>query len=115
MNYFEFISDRYAQLFVEHHFEGLFLNRMPLFRRLKWREVVTFKGVVGSLDREKHEREMLFLPNMYELNGGPYLEVAAGVENILRCLRVDGIWRLRYNDHPGTKAFVPRLQLYVNF
>ncbi|MEO8591337.1 MAG: DUF5686 family protein [Flavobacteriales bacterium] len=115
MNYFEFISDRYVQLFVEHHFEGLFLNRIPLFRRLKWREVITFKGVAGSLDRGKHEQEMLFLPNMYELNGGPYLEMAAGVENILRCLRFDGIWRMRYNDHPGTNSFVPRVKLYINF
>ncbi len=115
MNYFEFISDRYAQLFVEHHFEGLFFNRIPLLRRLKWREVVGAKGVVGSLDREKTEKEMLLLPGMYSLNHGPYVEVSAGVENILKFITVEGLWRLRYNDHPDTKRFSLRVKLFLNF
>jgi hypothetical protein len=115
MNYFEFISDRYAQLFVEHHFEGLFFNRIPLLRRLKWREVVGAKGVVGSLDRGRTEKEMLLLPGMYSLDHGPYVEVSAGVENILKVLTVEGLWRLRYNDHPDTRRFSLRLKLFLNF
>lgn len=115
MNYFEFISDRYAQLFVEHHFEGLFFNRIPLLRRLKWREVVVGKAVAGSLDLEKTEKELLLLPGMYDLNSGPFVEVSAGVENIFKVLRMDGVWRLRYNDHPSTVNFVLRLKLYINF
>jgi hypothetical protein len=115
MNYFEFISDRYAQLFVEHHFEGLFFNRIPLLRRLKWREVVTGKAVVGALDLEKAERELLLLPGMYTLNRGPFVEVGAGVENILKILTVEGVWRLRYNDHPDTTPFSLRLKLFLNF
>jgi hypothetical protein len=66
MNFFEFISDRYIQFVAEHHFEGLFLNRIPLMRRLKWREVAAFKGVVGELD-PKHFNEILLLPGMYSL------------------------------------------------
>ncbi len=115
MNYFEFISDRYAELFVEHHFEGLFFNRIPLLRRLKWREVVAGKGVIGSLDRQKTEQELLLLPGMYALDHGPFVEVSAGIENILKVLRVDAIWRLRYNDHPGTNRFALRLKLFINF
>ena len=115
MNYFEFISDRYAQLFVEHHFEGLFFNRIPLFRRLKWREVVSAKAVVGDLDLARTEKELLFLPGMYTLNNGPFVEVGAGVENILKVLSIRGVWRLRYNDHPGTKPFALRLNLFLNF
>lgn len=115
MNYFEFISDRYAQLFVEHHFEGLFFNRIPLLRRLKWREVVVGKAVAGSLDLARTQQEMLLLPGMYTLDRGPYVEVAAGVENIFKLLRVDAVWRLRYNDHPHTNLFALRLKLFVNF
>ena len=115
MKFFEFLSDRYAQIFVEHHFEGLFFNRVPLFRRLKWREVVVGKAVTGSLDLEKHLQEMLLLPGMYTLNRGPYAEVSAGVENIFKVLRVDAIWRLTYNDHPNTSPFALRLKLFINF
>ena len=114
MNFFEFISDRYVQLFAEHHFEGLFFNRIPLFRRLKWREVATFKAVAGDLDARHHE-EMLLLPGMYTLYNGPFMEASAGIENILKVLRVDMVWRLRYNDHPRTSPFALRAKLFLNF
>lgn len=114
MNFFEFISDRYIQFGAEHHFEGLFLNRIPLMRRLKWREVAAFKGVVGELD-PKHFNEILLLPGMYSLRRGPFMEVSAGVENIFKILRFDIIWRLRYNDHPRTSPFALRAKLYFNF
>lgn len=114
MNFFEFISDRYVQLFAEHHFEGLFFNRIPLLRRLKWREVATFKAVAGDLDM-KHGEELLFLPGMYSLYNGPFMEASAGVENILKVLRFDIIWRLRYNDHPRTAPWALRAKLYINF
>ncbi|MCB9177847.1 MAG: carboxypeptidase-like regulatory domain-containing protein [Flavobacteriales bacterium] len=114
MNFFEFISDRYVQLFAEHHFEGLFFNRIPLLRRLKWREVATFKAVAGDLD-QKHSDELLFLPGMYALYNGPFMEASAGIENVLKVLRFDIIWRLRYNDHPRTAPWALRAKLYINF
>ena len=114
MNFFEFISDRYVQLFAEHHFEGLFFNRIPLFRRLKWREVATFKAVAGDLD-DKHHEALLLLPGMYTLYNGPFLEASAGIENILKVLRVDLVWRLRYNDHPNTSPWALRAKLFINF
>ena len=117
MNYFEFLSDRYIQLFAEHHFEGLFFNRIPLFRRLKWREVATFKAVAGDLDF-KHYKELLLLPGMYSLYNGPFMEASAGIENILKILSVEVVWRLRYNDpilHPNTSPVLLRGKLFINF
>lgn len=114
MNFFEFISDRYVTAFAEQHFDGLFFNRIPLFRRLKWREVIGAKAAIGSLD-PKHRAEMELLPFMYDLSGGPFAEVSFGVENIMKVLRVDMVRRLTYLDHPNTKAWALRLKLNITF
>jgi len=114
MNFFEFISDRAATLFVEHHFDGYFLNRVPLFRKLKWREVVGFKAVAGRLD-DKHRGVMDLLPFMSDLNGGPFAEASFGVENVLRVLRVDLVRRLTYRDNPAAKDWALRLKLNITF
>lgn len=97
MNYYEFVSDRYASLWIFHHFEGLFLNKIPLMRRLKWREVVTYKILVGDV-RDKNRKELLFPTTLHALDKGPYHEVSAGIENIFKLFRVDAFWRLSYRD-----------------
>ena len=52
MNYYEFVSDQFVSLAIYHHFEGLFLNKIPLLRKLKWREVVTMKSVWGTVNED---------------------------------------------------------------
>ena len=96
MNYQEFISDTYASLFWEHHFVGFFLNKIPLLRKLKWREIVGVRTLWGMYDATKHNS--LLLPgNMKGLGNQPYTELSAGLENIFKFIRVDGVWRLNYN------------------
>jgi hypothetical protein len=114
MNFFEFINDRSATLFLEHHLDGALFNRVPLFRRLKWREVLGFKAAVGSL-AQKNRDEMELLPFMYDLSEGPFMEASVGIENILKVLRVDAIRRLSYLDHPNTRAWSLRLKLNITF
>ena len=58
---------------------------------------------------------MELLPFMYDLSGGPYMEAAFGIENILKVLRVDVLRRLSYNDHPNTKLWAVRLKLNITF
>jgi len=113
MNYYEFVSDRYLSAYYTHHFEGLFLNRIPLLRKLKWREVGFVKGLVGSLD-DQQRAYGTFPVNMYTLDK-PYFEAGAGVENIFRVLRVDAIWRLSYLDHPDIAKFGIRFTLWFDF
>ena len=52
MNYLEFVSDKYAMLHLNHDFGGLLLNRIPLVKKLKWREGVTFKALYGALSEK---------------------------------------------------------------
>jgi hypothetical protein len=87
-----------------------------LFRRLKWREVLSAKAVAGSLDKTKVGTGIAVpARHVCTLQQGPFVEVGAGVENILKVLSVRGVWRLRYNDHPGTRPFALRLNLFINF
>ncbi|MEM9025269.1 MAG: DUF5686 family protein, partial [Bacteroidota bacterium] len=87
MNLYEFASDRYASVSLTHHFNGLFLNKIPLMRKLKWREVATVKGVVGTLRDEN--RATLNFPETLDNLDEPYYEVGLGIENILKLFRID--------------------------
>ncbi len=102
MNYQEFVSDAYVSLFLEHHFQGFFLNKMPLFRRLKWREVVGVRMLKGEFDGRKHQ-QLVFPEGMRGLGRTPYTEFSAGIENILKVIRVDGVWRFNYTEDVKNK------------
>ena len=104
MNYYEFVSDEYIAVTAEHHFEGLFLNRIPLMRKLKWREVATYRCLVGSVN-PVNEQTVLFPANMYGLTNRPYSETGVGIENIFNIIRVDALWRLSYLSHPNVSKF----------
>ncbi len=111
MGYYEFASDRYASLFFEHHFQGFFLNKIPLIKRLYLREVVSAKAIIGSLSN-KHQNLMRYPENMNELSE-PYWELSAGLENILRFFRVDAVWRMNYLNHAEAEKFGIRISLQV--
>ncbi len=116
MNFFEFVSDEWVSAGISYHLEGLFLNKVPLFRRLKWREVVSAKGVLGRFD-PRNENELLLAgtnTNTFEGNK-PFMEGAIGVENIFKVLRIDGLWRLSYLDNPDIVKFGIRAKLQIDF
>jgi Family of unknown function (DUF5686)/CarboxypepD_reg-like domain len=114
MNFYEFVSDKYASLWVFHHFEGLFLNKMPLLRKLKWREVVTYKVLFGSVN-DNNRKELMFPSTLYSLNGKPYHEVSVGIENIYKIFRVDGVWRLSYRENPGAPKWGVKVGFQLAF
>jgi hypothetical protein len=111
MNYYEFIADEYVAYHLIYHMEGLFLNRIPAIRKLKWREVVQFKGALGhtTADNQLYNQ----LPEGAYFISKPYMETGVGIENIFRFLRIDAVWRLSYNDHPNIKPF--GLMFSMNF
>ncbi len=113
MNLFEFISDEYVSVGFVHHFDGLFLNRIPLMRQLKWREVVSAKGVIGNLN-PKHRQQLELLKGMNTLTK-PYMEVGVGIENIFKILRVDALWRLSYLNKPNVSPVGVRASLQLEF
>ncbi len=102
MNYYEFMSDQYINFFYTHHFDGFFFNKIPGFRKLKWREVVYFRGLYGTLT-DKNLSFSEFPDNLRPLGTEPYMETGAGIENIFKVLRIYAIWRLTHLNDPGNQ------------
>lgn len=121
MNYYEFVSDQWASITYTHYFDGFFLNKIPLFRRLKWREIAWGKALVGFLRNENYS-VMTFPQTLYTLDRQqdlghlkPYVEAGVGVENILKFIRVDAIKRFSYLNHPNISKFGIRVSMYFKF
>lgn len=112
MNYFEFISDTYGSLNYIHRFEGLFFNRIPLIKKLKWRFLVTGNFLYGTVRQEN----VTIIPSI-DLEGNPierfgslknevpYVELGYGIENIFKFIRIDAIHRMTYLNKPDVKKF----------
>ncbi|MEQ9063012.1 MAG: DUF5686 family protein [Vicingaceae bacterium] len=115
MNFFEFASDEYLSLFATYHLEGLFFNKVPLLRKLKWREVLTVRSAWGRLDGAKHSQALLLPENMYSLESRPYIEGSVGIENILKIFRVDFLQRFTHLDHPNIATFGIRVMVELRF
>lgn len=123
MNFYEFASDLWGSIWWEHHFKGFFLGKIPLMKKLKWREVFTFKALWGTLSDKNNgslpdtEALLLFPAGMSSVSK-PYIETGIGIENIFRILRVDAIWRLTHRqDRAGQNVqnFAINFSLYLNF
>ncbi len=111
LDYYEFATDQYASLHLEHNFNGRIFSRIPLLRKLNLREIVGVRGVVGDLSAENRAMSNFF--NVPDANGNlpagaptkPYYEYSFGVDNIFKLLRIDFVFRGNYLDLPGATKF----------
>lgn len=126
MNYYEFVSDGYAQVIFNYCFNGYILNRIPLIKHLNWREVFAVKALWGEVTDSNYpssERQTLMdFPNngnhdytTFRLNGTPYVEANIGVDNIFKVLRLDYVRRFTYLDNPDIAKWGIRFRLRFTF
>jgi hypothetical protein len=113
INNMEFLNDRFASLMVGWDLNGKILNRMPLLRKLKWREFIGVSCLWGDLS-EKNRTE---LPaSMYMMDSKkPYVELRLGIHNIFKLVHVEYVRRLTYMDLPTAKRDGFRFYVRMTF
>jgi hypothetical protein len=84
LDYYRFsTNNHYLEAHYDHHFNGFIFNKVPLFRKLKWQEVASLNYLTTG-------------------QAGHYVELGAGVEHILKVLRVDFYTALQSGQRLGT-------------
>jgi hypothetical protein len=103
MNRFEYLSDRYAGVNVEHNVGNGLFKFIPLTRKLKFRQFWNAKLLWGELSQAN--RDLNFVPghNFKTLNDKMYMELGTGVDNIFKVLRIDLVWRVLPQPLPETR------------
>jgi hypothetical protein len=115
MDYYEFVSDTYATLHIDQHFNGRIMNKIPLFNKFDLRATAGFRAAWGDI--RNHENNIINLSEVkpYIAPTRGYFEYSAGIENIFKVLRVDAVWRASYLENPNSNPFGVRFQLKFVF
>jgi hypothetical protein len=94
MNKWEYLHDRYAGLNFEHNFgSGIFKWFGPT-RKMKLRQFWTAKMMTGKLSDANKALNYKQGNTFQTLDGKTYMELGTGIDNIIRILRIDFIWRV---------------------
>lgn len=122
MNAMEFINDEYISWDLTYYMNGLIMNRIPLVKKLKLREVVCFRGLWGNLTDKNNPYKSIEKEGLYafpdctcEMGKAPYMELSFGIENIFKFMRLDYVWRLNYLDNPGIQTHGVRCTMKMSF
>ena len=128
INNMEFLNDRYASLDVSWDLNGKIFNRIPLLKKLKWREAIGLKMLDGHVTDKnnpmKHPGDSeLFLfptrdgrPTSFVMDPKtPYMECSVGIHNIFKILHIDYVRRLNYLDHPDANKWGVRFMVMMTF
>lgn len=128
----EFLGDTGLQWDLTYWANGALFNYIPLLKKLKLREVIAFRGWWSRLSDKNNpmvelsdissgksiDNPLLLWPDYVlatPMHSRPYMEMSAGIDNLLKCLRVDYVWRLNYRDTPGVSRSGLRVSLHVTF
>ena len=125
INNMEFLNDRYASVDLAWDMNGKIFNRIPLLKKLKWREYIGFKGLWGSLTDKNNpflfqnmgDATLMYFPEgSHAMNPKrPYMELIVGVHNIFKLFHVQYVRRLNYNELPTAQKQGVRLMMRMSF
>lgn len=105
LDFYEFVTDTYATLHLEHNFNGRLFSRVPLLRKLNLRELVGFRAAWGQIS---DDNLVLNAPSNIVLQAPDeqiYYEYSVGIGNIFKIFRIDFNFRGNYLDNPNARPF----------
>ncbi|MGI6222003.1 MAG: DUF5686 family protein [Prevotella sp.] len=125
VNNMEFLNDRYLSADLSWDLNGKIFNRIPLLKKLKWREYLGVKMLWGKLTdknnpflaQNQNSDVLMEFPegcNVMDPDK-PYFEIVAGIHNIFKLLHVEYVRRLNYNDLPTAHKHGVRVMLRFTF
>lgn len=125
VNNMEFLNDRYASLDISWDLNGKIFNRIPLLKKLKWREWLGIKCLWGTLTDKNNPTLaanagdgmlMEFPEGSYIMDSKrPYIELIAGIHNIFKIIHIQYVHRLNYNHLPTATKNGVRLMMRLTF
>lgn len=130
----EFLNDRYVTVMYQWDLNGKIFNRIPLFRKLKWREIIGLNLLWGTLTDKNNpaasnysDSEIFYFPGHFKADGTyecttmvmnkniPYMELRLGIHNIFKLLHIEYVRRLTYLDTAGINRWGIRGMVRITF
>lgn len=107
LDFYEFVTDTYASVHLQHNFNGRLFSRVPFLRKLNLREIIGLRGVWGTLSDENIALSAPAMVNtpLRAPSEKVYYEYSFGVGNIFKILRIDFNFRGNYLDNPNARPF----------
>uniref|UniRef100_UPI00404ABC13 DUF5686 family protein n=2 Tax=Gelidibacter sp. TaxID=2018083 RepID=UPI00404ABC13 len=104
LDFYEFVTDTYTSVHLEHNFNGRILSRIPWLRKYNLREIVSIRGVWGDVSQENRDLNASGLVYLAP-SDKVYYEYSFGIGNIFKVLRIDFNFRGNYLDLPEARRF----------
>ena len=123
INNMEFLNDRYASAIISWDMNGKIFNRIPLMKKLKWREWLAVKCLWGDLSDKNNpglnagNSMLMYFPETSFImdSSKPYWELTVGIHNIFKIVHVEYIRRLNYNELPTANKQGIRFMIRMTF
>lgn len=108
LDFYEFVTDTYTSMHIEHNFNGRAFSRIPFLKKYNLRAILSLRGVWGELSDENMALSTTGNPVEFPLiapDSRVYYEYSFGVANIFKVLRLDFNFRGNYLDNPDARRF----------